>query len=138
MKTISTILAVILAVTLMSGITIAGEYKTYDCKYFSVEIPNEWEVRDGVWDTPQYYFDDYSIPNQNHNSGPVKNLLSVSIGLDGVRLGFGEPDLLNRNYNSFNQTGYIDANDPLIRFLQTFHIKKEALPESGEQETENE
>ena len=138
MKIISMILAIVLAVTLISSITSAGEYKKYDCKYFSVEIPSDWEVREGVWDTPQYYFDDHSIPNHNRNSGPIKNLLRVSIDLDSVRFEFGEPDLLNRNYSTFNQTGYIDVNDPLIHFLQTFQIKKEALPESGTQEMESE
>jgi hypothetical protein len=111
----------------MSGFTMATEYKNYDCKYFTVEIPEEWEVREGIWDTPQYYFDDHSIPNL------IKNLLSVSIGLDDVRLNFGEPDLLIRKYSGFNETGYIDADDPLIHFLQTFHIKTGELPEPGEQ-----
>ena len=123
MKTFSMILAVILAVTLMAGTAISEEYKKYDCRYFSVEIPKQWEVQEGIWDTPQYSFGDHTDPNI------IKNLMRVSIGLDSVRFDFnGEPDLYNRKYSSFNQTGYIDANDPLIHFLETFQIKKDALP----------
>ena len=125
MRLAASAMAAVIVVVFMCNLTVAADFKKYDCEYFAVEIPTNCIVG-GDTNTGWYSFDiveSQGTPQQGYAVTQTQ-LATVRFGLKGIELSLP----MNYKYSDFNQTGFLLADNPALHFLNTFHIKKDALP----------